>query len=101
MPTLSEMIEFEVELAEIPIKDKRGKDVTVNFRMFDSFDSNSTFWTDSNGLEMQERRLNYNPGFEWSQDKQNISGNFYPVDSAIVIRDTVKSRQATVLNDRA
>jgi len=63
------MIEFEVELSEIPIKDKWGKDVTVNWRMFDGFEANKTFWTDSNGLEMQKRRLNFNPRFEWSHDK--------------------------------
>jgi len=63
------MIQFEVELSEVPINDGIGKDVTVNFRMFDGFDANKTFYTDSNGLEMQERRLNYNPRFEWSHDK--------------------------------
>ena len=64
-----EFIEFEVELSEIPINDKKGKDVTVNFKFYDSFDANKTFWTDSNALEMQERVLNYNPRFPWSPDK--------------------------------
>ena len=64
-----EFIEFEVELSEIPIDDKKGKDVTVNFRFLDGFEANKTFWTDSNALEMQERRLNYNPRFPWSPDK--------------------------------
>lgn len=41
------LIEFVVELAEIPIMlDGRGKDVTVNFRMYDDFDSNGTFYHD-------------------------------------------------------
>jgi hypothetical protein len=39
-------------MSEIPIKDGKGKDVTVNWRMFDGFEANRTFWTDSNGLEM-------------------------------------------------
>ena len=55
-------------MSEIPIFDGKGKDVTVNFRMFDGFDANKTFWTDSNALEMQERVLNYNPRFPWSPD---------------------------------
>ena len=58
-----EFIEFDVELSEIPMLDGHGKDVTMNWRMFDNFDANKTFYTDSNGLEMQERRLNYNPGY--------------------------------------
>lgn len=96
-----ELIEFEVELSEVPINDNKGKDVMVNFKMFDGFEANKTFWTDSNALEMQERRLNYNPRFPWSPDAQNISSNFYPVDSAIVMRDNNKKRQVTVMNDRA
>lgn len=98
---LAEFIEFEVELSEVPVNDNVGKDVTINWRMFDGWDSNQTFWTDSNGLEMQERRINYNPRFEWNKDKNNITGNYYPVDSAIAIRDNAKKRQATVLNTRA
>lgn len=96
-----ECIEFDVELSEVPIKDGLGKDVTVNFKMYDNFDANSTFFTDSNGLEMQERRLNYNPSFKWATEPQNISGNFYPVDSAIAMIDTIKNLQITVMNDRA
>lgn len=47
-----DMIEFDVELNPIPIHDQRGKDVTVNFKMFNGFDAKGQFWTDSNGLEM-------------------------------------------------
>jgi hypothetical protein len=56
-PLFDEFIEFEVSLSEIPIGDYQGKDVIVNWKMFDDFNTNSTFWTDSNGLEMQERRI--------------------------------------------
>ena len=34
---LNGLIEFNVELNTIPIKDDQGKDVTVNFKMFDGF----------------------------------------------------------------
>jgi hypothetical protein len=33
-----DFIEFDVELSEIPISDNIGKDVAVNFKMFDGFD---------------------------------------------------------------
>ena len=88
----NEFIEFDVELSEVPIKDGKGKDVTVNWKMFDGFNANNTFYTDSNGLEMQERRLNFNPGYAWAKDMQNISNNYYPVDSAIAFRDAEMSR---------
>jgi hypothetical protein len=58
---LKEFIEFDVELAPIPIEDMRGKDVIVSWYMLDGFDPKGTFWTDSNGLEMQKREIvNYN-----------------------------------------
>lgn len=91
-------------MSEVPINDNVGKDVTVNWKFYDGFNANRTFWTDSNGLEMQERRLDYNPGFPWAhgeKDINKISGNFYPVDSAIAMRDNAQNRQVTVLNDRA
>jgi len=99
-----EFIEFEVELIDVPLKEGFGKDVTVNWKFFDNFNANKTFWTDSNGLEMQERRLNFNPSYPWNaehKDTQNISSNFYPVSSAIAIRDNEKKVQATIMNDRA
>lgn len=49
---MKELIEFEVELSPIPVADDIGKDVTVNWKLYDGFNINRTFWTDSNGLEM-------------------------------------------------
>jgi len=53
------------------------------------FDANHTFYTDSNGLEMQTRVFNFSPTFNLST-VQNISANYYPVDSAIAMRDTTR-----------
>jgi len=92
------------ELNGIPVmEDFQGKDVVATFH-FDDFHANQTFYTDSNGLEMQKRILNYRETFPWTQ-VQNISGNFFPVDSAIAMRDLDSNgtavKQATVLNDRS
>lgn len=96
-----EFIEFEVSLAEVPIADYQGRDVIVNWHMFDDFDTNSTFWTDSNGLEMQERHIDQTNGFKRNMGVNKIGRNYYPVDSAIAMRDTKKNMQVTVMNDRA
>ena len=56
-PIFDEFIEFEVSLSEIPFDHGVGKNVIVNWKMFDGFEANKTFWTDSNGLEMQEREI--------------------------------------------
>jgi hypothetical protein len=51
-PYFKGIIEFEVELSSVDVSDKQGKDVIVAWRMYDNFNANQTFWTDSNGLEM-------------------------------------------------
>lgn len=52
-PHLGEVVEITVELNSVPIADEKSKDITVNFKMYDGFKANKTFWTDSNGLQMQ------------------------------------------------
>jgi len=79
-------LEWEVQLHGIPVDDFKGKEVVVNFEMVD-FDNENTFYTDSNGLEMQKRVLNTRPDFPLSTDELQ-SSNYYPINSAIVIRST-------------
>jgi hypothetical protein len=38
--------------------DDLGKEVVVTWAMLKNFDNENTFYTDSNGLEMQKRVLN-------------------------------------------
>jgi len=51
------LIEFNVELNTIPIGDDQGKDITVNWKMFNGFNPKGQFWTDSNAMEMQPREI--------------------------------------------
>jgi hypothetical protein len=68
-------------------------------------ENNLTFYTDSNGLEMQKRVLNYRPTWDiqanYNDSLQNVTANYYPINSAISMRDIFSTRQFTVLNDRA
>ena len=90
--------EWEVYLSGLP-NDNHGREVTVNWKAL-NFDNNKTFYTDSNGLEMQQRILNYRPSFNFSSFEQT-SGNYYPINSAIAIIDEKANLQMTVLNDRS
>lgn len=107
-PAFQDLVEFEVELAPVPIADELGKDVTVNFKFYDSFDPNSTFFTDSNGLEMQERKIrnvtldNKLGENELGYNYATVAANYFPVGSAIAIRDHsgLSNLQVTVMNDR-
>ena len=71
-----------------------------------NFDNNKTFYTDSNGLEMQKRILNYRPTWNIEENYknethiENITANFYPVTSAISMKDINSDRVFTVMNDR-
>jgi alpha-mannosidase len=59
----------------------------VNFYSPDIKNSGE-FFTDSNGLEMQQRKLNSRDGWSMTHEPgMNITSNFYPVTSAIAIRD--------------
>jgi hypothetical protein len=81
------MIQVDILLDGIPLT-KNGSEVIVQFYAY-TFDNNKTFFTDSNGLKMEERYLNSRPDFDFSTT-QNISANYYPVNSAIVIKDTLQ-----------
>ncbi|KAJ8964251.1 hypothetical protein NQ314_005027 [Rhamnusium bicolor] len=61
-------------------------------------DTNSAFYTDSNGREMLKRIRNFRP--TWRLDlEEPISGNYYPVTSKIVIKGG--DDEVAVLTDRA
>lgn len=107
-----DLLEFEVHMLGIPIAGGQGKEVVAKWRLIDSdlsstsLSSDETFYTDSNGLEMQKRILNYRPTWTLSTDMK-VASNYYPINSAIAIRSTLNgttdstSIQMTVMNDRA
>lgn len=88
---------WEVILNGIP--EGVGKEVTVNWLSYD-IDNADTFYTDSNGLEMQKRVMNYRPTWEL-ETEEYVSANYYPINSAIAIVDEDYNYQMTVMNDRS
>lgn len=98
----SPLVEWDVNLSPIPVSDKQGKEVTVNFKVLD-FDNMDIFYTDQSGLEMANRML----GRRWNNEyyptsHYNISANYYPITNAIAIRDYGDNinDQLTVIVDR-
>lgn len=97
------VIRFEVDIDSLPIKEKpfNGYEVVAQFHLR-NFNNNGTFYTDSNGLEMQKRVLNYRPSWNFKYSKnENISSNYYPIDSAISITEMNGHRKFIVMNDRS
>ena len=76
----------------INIADNVGKEIVVIVETPEI--NNTDFYTDSNGLEMQQRILNYRPTWNYSS-LQKASGNYYPVTSAIYIQDNTTGLRAT------
>jgi hypothetical protein len=80
-----ELIEVDVELNPIPIKDGRDKEVMVNFKMFNGFNPAGQFWSDQNGLEMMEHNIQFIPtNYVFLNNKPTpnfkmIAGNLVPV----------------------
>lgn len=97
-----DLIEFDVHMLGIPADAAlQGKEVVAKWRLTDpAFDNKQTFFTDSNGLEMQKRILNYRPTWTLDTDMK-VSSNYYPINSAVTIRDATTPVQFTVMNDRA
>jgi hypothetical protein len=91
-------IDVEVRLYPIP-EAEGGQEVTVNFFAY-GMDTNETFYTDSNAMEMQQRVLNKRPTWNLTTN-QNISANYYPINSAIVINDEAQNLSFVVTNDRS
>lgn len=72
----------------------------MNFFPYDFEVTNETFYTDSNALEMQTRVLNKRPTFNLSTNEP-ISANYYPINSALVVRDADQNLSLVVTNDRS
>ena len=102
---IEDFVQFHVSTNEVPVNlDKTGKDIVVDWFLMDGFDTNETFWVDANGLQMVPKTLNTRKEFD-IKNENTVSGNYYPITSAIAVRDfnkTMKSdRQVTVMTDRS
>lgn len=97
-------VKFDVDLDSLPVLEYDGYEVIAKWTV-DNFDNNQTFYTDSNGLEMQKRILNYRPTWNFSESladsNENITGNYYPINSAITMMTVDNSRILSISNDRS
>ena len=80
-----QVTEWTLKLGSIPnVTDSQsGKEVILQFYT-PNIQNNKTFYTDSNGLEMQKRILDYRPTWNFTST-MNITQNYYPINSAIAI----------------
>ena len=91
----AKMVEVEWTVGPIPIDDNVGKEIVLRYDT--DIQSNGTFYTDANGREVLERIRDYRPTWNYTV-LENISGNYYPINSRIWIKD--QQRQFTVLTGK-
>ncbi len=82
---LSQGMELQTFVNSISVSDGQGKEVVLIVET-PGINNQNTFYTDSMGMEMQKRVLNYRPTWDL-QVVQPISCNYYPVQSTIFIQD--------------
>ncbi|EGR31388.1 hypothetical protein IMG5_110930 [Ichthyophthirius multifiliis] len=87
------VFELETYLKEIPISDQQGKEVVLLINT--NLVNKDVFYTDSNGLHIQKRKLNK------YQSDQKVSSNYYPVNTILYIEDEEKKQRVGLINDRA
>jgi len=85
------VIRVDVDLGSLPELHVDGYEVVVEFYA-EKFNNEGVFFTDSNGLEMQKRVLNFRPTWDlvntnYKDSLENITGNYYPINSALSLRD--------------
>ena len=91
-------IEVSWTVGPIPVEDLVGKEVIT--RMCNrAIRSNGTFFTDSNGRQMMERRRDERPSYEIDPDTETVSQDYYPVTAMISLGDDLE--EMVVLTDRA
>ncbi len=88
-------IELEWTVGPIPIEDNVGKEIIIRYNT--NIDSGSKYYTDANGREVLERTRDHRPTWHYIVDEP-ISGNYYPINSRIWIRDN--DRQLTILTGK-
>jgi lysosomal alpha-mannosidase len=88
-----ESIKFIVDIDSLPDVSVKGYEVIAKWRV-DNFNNDQTFYTDSNGLEMQKRILNFRPTWDiqenYDDSLENVTANYYPIQQAISMKTVDK-----------
>jgi catechol 2,3-dioxygenase-like lactoylglutathione lyase family enzyme len=96
---ISTGLELQSFVDSIDISDSQGKEVVLVVNA-PSIQNSNTFYTDSMGMELQQRIVNFRPTWDLKVT-QPIAGNYYPVQSTILINDTTTHESLAVIPDRS
>eukprot|EP01116_Phalansterium_solitarium_P022225 TRINITY_DN7261_c0_g3_i1.p1 TRINITY_DN7261_c0_g3~~TRINITY_DN7261_c0_g3_i1.p1 ORF type:complete len:972 (-),score=316.52 TRINITY_DN7261_c0_g3_i1:78-2993(-) len=91
-------LDLETTIQPMPIDDGMSKELIRRYST--ALDTNLYSYTDANGLEFQQRRLNYRPTWNFTVEEPQ-SGNYYPTTIGAYINDAKANLQLTLVGDRA
>jgi lysosomal alpha-mannosidase len=98
----STTVEFDWHVGSINVSDGIGREVI--FKLNSDLKSEKLFYTDSNGRQLMRRKRDFRPNIPDYYITERVSGNYYPINSRIYLRDEVKTnkpRQVTLVTDRS
>ncbi|KAM9956542.1 hypothetical protein ACTFIR_003260 [Dictyostelium discoideum] len=91
-------LEVEEIIGPIDISDGIGKEIVSRYTT--TLVTDKTWYSDSQGMEMQKRITNYRPSWNLTV-VQPTSGNYVPVNAITYIQDPNQSLQFTIVTDRS
>ncbi|KAL4477151.1 hypothetical protein ABPG72_008885 [Tetrahymena utriculariae] len=93
-----QVCEVETFIHSIDVNDGVGKEVVMLINT--NYKNDGKFFTDSNGLELQQRQVNFRS--TWNLKQTNpVSGNYYPIGAIIGLEDQQTKQRVLVVNDRS
>ncbi|EAS02490.2 glycoside hydrolase family 38 amine-terminal domain protein (macronuclear) [Tetrahymena thermophila SB210] len=90
--------EVETFIHSIDVNDGVGKEVVMLINT--NYKNDGKFFTDSNGLELQQRQVNFRNTWDLKQTEP-VSGNYYPIGAIIGLEDQETKQRVLVVNDRS
>ena len=89
---------FDWVVGPIPVSDQIGKEIILKYDS--TLKTKGTFYTDANGRQLIKRQKDHRDTWKYTVTEP-VSGNYYPVNSRIIIQDQQQNIQLAVLTDRS
>jgi lysosomal alpha-mannosidase len=84
---LKDIPEIETLVKGIDVSDGQGKEVVL--RILNDIDNKEEFYTDSNGLDLLYRKIDWHPTYQY-KEKNDVAANYYPINAMIGIEGKAK-----------
>jgi lysosomal alpha-mannosidase len=91
-------VDFDMTVGPIPFNDGLGREVITRYTT--DFDSNATWFSDSNCRDSNKRVFNYRPSWNMTVNEP-VAGNYVPVNCFTYLSDVTSGRTLSVVTDRS